>query len=183
MGGRAAADQLIMATRRRRILRWIAAIIGAGIALIIAAVWWLTSSLVDSEQIHAARASAAFEEVRQRFPDVRPAFEISNDRLVVTRQPAAVSSSATATHLLVWQPREATMSRLRIPFWMARVATEPLPLETLSGIGARGLSGLGESRRRGNELNIRLADLQRYGPSLLLDGVTADGMQVLMWNE
>ena len=36
---------------------------------------------------------------------------------------------------------------------------------------------------RGNELNIRLSDLRRYGRTLLLDGVTADGKRVMMWNE
>lgn len=32
-------------------------------------------------------------------------------------------------------------------------------------------------------MNIRISDLGRYGPTLLLDGVTADGKHVLMWNE
>jgi hypothetical protein len=40
-----------------------------------------------------------------------------------------------------------------------------------------------ETKRRGDALNIRVADLERYGRVLLLDGVTADGKHVLMWNE
>jgi hypothetical protein len=39
------------------------------------------------------------------------------------------------------------------------------------------------AKRRGTELNIRISDLESYGRTLLLDGVTPDGKQVMMWNE
>lgn len=38
-------------------------------------------------------------------------------------------------------------------------------------------------KRRGHELNIRLSDLERHGRTLLLDGGSADGKHVMMWNE
>ena len=40
-----------------------------------------------------------------------------------------------------------------------------------------------DAKRRGNELNIRLDDLERIGRTLLLDGVTPDGKHVLMWSD
>ena len=40
-----------------------------------------------------------------------------------------------------------------------------------------------KGKRRGDELNIRISDLERYGRTLLLDGVTADGKHVMMWNQ
>jgi hypothetical protein len=49
--------------------------------------------------------------------------------------------------------------------------------------GEQGLGALMEARRRGDELNIRIGDLERYGRTLLLDAVTADGKRVMMWNE
>jgi hypothetical protein len=39
-----------------------------------------------------------------------------------------------------------------------------------------------KAQRRGNELNVRLSDLERKGQTPLLDGVTSDGKQVLMWS-
>jgi hypothetical protein len=38
-----------------------------------------------------------------------------------------------------------------------------------------------KAQRRGNELNVRLSDLDK-GHTPLLDGVTSDGKQVLMWS-
>ena len=63
------------------------------------------------------------------------------------------------------------------------VATEPVPLEALAGIAHQGLGALTDAKRRSDELNIRISDLARYGQTLLLDGVTADGNHVLMWGE
>jgi hypothetical protein len=104
---------------------------------------------------------------------------------VITRSPATSTSptGAAAVHLLVWQPRERTLSRVTLPLWTSRIATEPLPLDALAGVGDQGLGSILDAKRRGNELNVRISDLERYGPTLLLDGVTPDGKQVLMWNQ
>jgi hypothetical protein len=85
--------------------------------------------------------------------------------------------------MLAWQPRERLLSRVTLPLWISRVATEPIPLEALAGVANQGFGGLMGAKRRGNELNIRISDLERYGRTLLVDGVTPDGKQVMMWNQ
>jgi hypothetical protein len=141
--------------------------------------------LYQSEQADIAHASAAFAEVRARFPGLEPAFEIREARLVVMREPAAAPSPTlpAVAHMLVWQPRERLLSRVTLPLWISTVATEPLPLEALAGVANQGVGALMDAKRRGHELNIRLSDLKRYGRTLLLDGVTADGQHVMMWND
>lgn len=173
-----------MASAKQILFRVVAALVAVGVVVLLAGIWW-GSTLYQSEQTDSARASAAFAEVRQRFPGVNPAFEIREARLVVMREAPAVSSStaAAAAQMLVWQPREQTLSRVTLPLWMSKVATEPLPLEALAGVGDQGLGALMEAKRRGHELNIRIGDLERYGRTLLLDGVTPDGKRVMMWNE
>ena len=66
--------------------------------------------------------------------------------------------------------RERMLSRVTLPLWMSKVATEPVPLEDIAGVGNQGLGALMEAKHRGNELNIRIRDLERYGRTLLLDG-------------
>ena len=173
-----------MTGKRGTTLRVIGTLLVLGAAVLVGGLWW-ASSLSQIEQTDAARASAAFAEVRRRFAGVDPAFEIRESRLVVIREPVAVPSAAVpvAARLLVWQPGERTLLRVTLPLWMSRVATEPLPLETLAGVADQGLGALMEAKRRGEELNIRLSDLERYGRTLLVDGVTADGKQILMWTE
>jgi hypothetical protein len=173
-----------MALKKRILLRVVGALVALAVAALLAGIWW-ASSLYQSEQSDAAHASAAFAEVRARFPGIVPAFEIREARLVVVREPVEVQSSPVpvAAQMLVWQPRERMLSRVTLPLWMSKVATEPLPLEALAGIGDQGLGALLEAKQRGNELSIRIGDLERYGRTLLLDGVTADGKHVMMWNE
>ena len=101
----------------------------------------------------------------------------------MARTAASSSPPPTALHILVWAPADSRLSRVRLPFAVSVVATEPLPLEALAGVGNQGLGALMEARRRGNELNIRLSDLERAGRTLLLDGVTPDGTHVVMWSE
>ena len=173
-----------MAPSKNVLLKVVGALAAAGVAVLLAGIWWF-SSLYQSEQTDAARASAAFAEVRSRFPGVDPAFVIREARLVVLREPSAASSPTppSAAHILAWQPRERVLSRVTLPLWMSALATEPLPLEALAGVAGQGLGALMDAKRRGYELNIRIDDLERYGRTLLLDGVTGDGTHVVMWND
>jgi hypothetical protein len=173
-----------MTRAKKIVLSVVVALIVAGVLALSVGIWW-ARSLYHSEQTDAASADAAFAEVRARFGNMRPAFEIQGDRLTRTREPGAVSAPVVpeSAHLLVWRPRERTLSRLRVPRWFSNVATEPIPLEALTGVGARGIGALGEAQRRGNDLDFRLGDLERYGRTLLLDGVTPDGTHVVMWSE
>ena len=97
--------------------------------------------------------------------------------------PTSPALPPTALRLLVWTPRERTLSRVRVPFGISMFATEPVPLEAFIGVANQGLGALMEAKRRGSELNVRLSDLEAYGRTLLLDGVSPDGRQILMWNE
>ena len=135
---------------------------------------------------HSTRVAPASDRiVAEAVTSASPAFEIREARLVVRREPAAATSSTVpaAAYMLIWRPRERMPSRVVLPLWMSKVATEPIPLEALAGVGDQDFGALMEAKRAGNELNIRIGDLERYGRTLLLDGVTADGKHVMMWNE
>jgi hypothetical protein len=124
-------------TRTRKLLLWaVASFVALGVIVVAAGLWWI-GSLYQSERSDAGRAFAALAEVRARFAGVSPAFEIRGDRLVAARTAASSSPRPTALHILVWTPADSTLSRVRLPFAVSRVATEPLPLEALAGIGGR----------------------------------------------
>jgi hypothetical protein len=173
-----------MTRAARTVLRIAAGLVIVGGAVLAMVLWW-ASSLVQSERVDPARADAVLAEVRARFPGVDPAFRIRERRLVIARPPpdTAVRVTMVTVHIVVWDPRERMLSRVMFPSWTSTIATEPLPLEGLAGIGEQGLGALFDARRRGDELNIRISDLQRYGPTLLLDSATADEKSVLIWNE
>ena len=170
--------------RAKKILISVVGLLVAVAAVGLLTAIWFAGSLYQSEQTDTVRASAAFAQIRGQFASVSPAFEIRGDRLVVVR--AATTSSEpepAAVCVLVWTPSNRTLSRAKLPFSISAVATEPIPLEALIGVANQGIAALLEAKRRGDELNIRMSDLERYGRTLLLDGMTSDGRHVLMWNE
>ena len=159
------------------------AVVLVGVAVVATGIWW-ASSFLQSEPVDAAQAEVMFAAVRARFPDTEPALRIEGGRLQVMKRPPETPSPTRPTiHLLVWESRSGVLARVTVPPWASRIATEPLPLEALTGAGEQGLGSVLAAQRRGTELNIRISDLQRYGPALLLDGETGDGKRVLMWND
>ena len=97
-----------MAPSKKVLFRVIGALVALGVVGLAAGAWWV-SSLYQSEQTDTAHASAAFAEVRARFPGLEPAFEIREARLVVLREPADAPSPTppAAAHMLVWQTARA----------------------------------------------------------------------------
>lgn len=146
--------------------------------------WWV-SSLSQSEIAEPSKAAAAFDGVRAQFAGIRPALEIQDSHLTVVREPPDVTTAPTPTavHLLVWEPNNRRLSRFTLPFWVSTVSTEPIPIDGLAQMTNGGISGLMEARRRGDELNLRLSELERYGRTLLLDGTTSDGKRIVIWND
>jgi hypothetical protein len=171
-------------TRAKRVVLWATGVLLTLIIVGLALPVWFVMSWWSSEQSDPSRAAAAFQEVRSRFADEQPSFEVREDRLVIVKDPTSSSSPAPAAlHILTWEPATNTLSRVTLPFWISAVATEPIPLEALAQAGDRGIGGLMRAKQRADELSIRLNDLARYGRTLLLDGITADGRHIVMWNE
>ena len=172
-------------TRTRRAVLWLVGVPLALCVVALAVTAWLVSSLSQTEVAEPAAAAAAFDTVRARFVGVPAALESRDGRLVVVREPAPATAVTppAAIHLLVWEPDSRRLSRLALPFWTSSISTEPVPIEGLARMTHGGLTGLIDAKRRGDELNLRLSDLQRYGRTLLLDSTTSDGLRVVMCSE
>lgn len=169
----------------RTVVFWTAGILASLCAVLVVAVFWFANSLSRREPVDAERAAAVVAEIRARFPGVQPAFEIRDDRLVIVRAaPAAASSTPpSVAHLLIHEPQQRMLFRMEVPLWIARFATEPIPIEALARVSSTGIGSLKEAQRRANELSFRVRDLERYGRTLLLDGRTSDGRHVMIWAE
>lgn len=172
-------------TRTRKAVLWLVGVPLALFVVVLAVSAWWISSLSQTEVAEPAAAAAAFEAVRARFIGEPAALESRRGRLVVVREPAPSTAvpAPAAVHLLVWKPDSRRLSRLALPFWTSSISTEPIPIEGLAQMTQGSLMGLLDAKRQGDELNLRLSDLQRYGRTLLLDATASDGGRVVMWNE
>lgn len=125
---------------------------------------WTFRSAFQSEQVSQTQATEAFDTGRKRFTGIQPAFEMRDDRLVVLREPPATPATPepTSVRVLVWSPDEGRMSRVSLPFSLLRMSKDPIEFEGMS---------------------LQVADVQRYGSTLLLDGDTPEGDRILVWTD
>ena len=143
------------------------AIVGLGSAV------WLFMRSFDVGKADAATASQQFDGIRSRFAGVTPVLAIKDEEPVVTRRPPAQGTGArlTTLHVLAWDPDDSDIARIDLPFWLLRLKSGPIEITSERGWGGE------------KELGITVEELERYGPTLVLDHEGEDGERVLVWTE
>jgi hypothetical protein len=131
--------------------------------------WWFFASAVDSETADEPAATLSFDEVRRRFPGQQPALDVLDDhKVVVRRDPpgGAPAGSVQRLQLLTWDPADQDLSRITLPFWLLRMKPDSARVTV-----------------NHRELDITVEQLERYGPTLLVDHESQSGDRLLIWTE
>ena len=164
-----------MADRRRR---WVLIAFGAavlivfiGIGVMIAvAAWFQQNMQVDARS--GDQAEAEFAEISRQFGSRQPLLEVQDGRPVFTSEhdkPAADPNAKIETlHLLAWNPRDGRLARFSFPFWIVRMKSAPFRFSAYA-------SGLDD------RIDLRPADIDKYGPGIILDTHTPKGERVMIW--
>ncbi len=166
----------------RRANRWIwivGGILVAGllVTLIFAGVAaYVVMQGMDIESSDEASAERTFEEIRMRFAGQEPLLEAPADPGGVTRMRTPTPGRPTPTlqtlNLLAWDPSERKLVRFALPFWIVR----------MKGDGVLNISS--EAALDFDRFDLRISDLERHGPGLVLDQRRGpDGTRVLIWTE
>jgi hypothetical protein len=133
-----------------------------------------------THHIHATRSSdasavQAFETARMPFKDETPLFELDRfDQPHATRDLSTLPTSPvkpTDLHILAWNPDERRLVRITLPFWMLRLGRRKIDIIN------------GERNFDFGRLNVDVDDLERIGPTLVLDLHTPSGERVLVWTQ
>ena len=130
---------------------------------------WFFASAVDSESADEPAATSSFDEVRRRFPGQQPAFDVLDDRKVVVRREPSADARARSVErlqLLAWDPADQDLSRITLPFWLLRMKPESAHVTV-----------------NHRELDITVEQIERYGPTLLVDHQSQNGDRLLIWTE
>ena len=141
------------------------AIVGLGSAV------WLFMRSVEVGKADTASASQEFDQIRRRFAGVTPVLGIENKRPVVGRRPPVQGTGTrlTTLHVLAWDPDDNGLARIDVPFWLVRLKSGPIEIAS--------------NRIGDTDLGITVEELERYGPTLVLDHEGEDGERVLVWTE
>ena len=145
----------------------IAAFIIAGIAaigLVAGSAYWI-SRHVSTQRTSTESAQAEFDRERARFAGQEPMVDISggDDNPTIRTLPAKENTRMVelqALHALVYDPDEGKLLRANIPFWLLRFGTSFSLMD------------------RGS---VSVAELERHGPGLIVNGHSDEGPQILLW--
>ena len=141
------------------------AVIGTGI--------WIVRSLVENVSMNEADATRAFDDVRTRFGDAGPVISLRDGPVLLRHAPETQPAITLKTlHVLRWDGRAERMSRIEVPFSLLRMRDGVFRLKAQPDA-----TGLAFST------SLRVADIERFGPALLVDDTMPNGDRVLLWSD
>jgi len=153
-------------------------IVVVGVGLIAVAGYFIYQQFAfQATTATAVSAEEEFTKAAARFTGQRPLLEIVDGEPKLNKErvkPGGKVAKIEALHLLVWQPDERKLVKLNIPFWILRM-TRGRPIR----LGSR--HGDQDEGRDSMRLNITAAELESYGPGLVIDHIDEGGDRVLVW--
>jgi hypothetical protein len=158
-----------------RMRTWVKATLG-GVALIVVAAIVLGATAAyfifhSMEKREAAEAEAvqAIDAVKGRFGARAPLIEIVDPRRADVRinRPADASQARVDTiHVINWKSETRELVRTEIPLWLMR----------FSSVNVLSQLGLAPEKFR-----LTVADVERYGPGVVIDYGSPGATRVLIW--
>lgn len=163
-----------------KVKTWIWIVVGicvAGILCVVAlaaAGLWFAKTHIDVRPASTTTASSEFEQVREQFRSQKPLIELDDRGRFLranTDRPSSDKRPETL-YVLAYSPDEGgRVVRVHIPFWMLRLKMRGSAIN----IGGRNLDM--------EDLKLTVEDLERYGPTLILDQDDRRGAHVLVWSQ
>jgi len=165
-----------------KIKTWIWVALGIVVACVATAVvlagsaFYFFSQAVETHSATAAGAEREFASIEARFKGQKPLVELDRHGTVAranTDRGAAPRTERTPEHVVVmaFNPEKGRIIRVTLPFWLLRLKSRHASID------------FNGKRMDLEDLKLSIADLERYGPTLIVDQSSADGNRVLVWSQ
>jgi len=163
-----------------KVKTWVWVVIGIigvcilGIVVMAAAAIWFARSHFDVQTTTVTAATTDFETVRARFTAQKPLIELDDHGEFAranTDRPAS-PVRVQSLNVMVFDPDDEKIVRMDLPFWLLR----------LKSGGAR-LQMPNRSDVDLSKLRLTIEDIERFGPTLILDHKGTKGERVLVWSQ
>ncbi len=137
--------------------------------------YYVVRQTIATEQVTATAAAAEFDSVRSRFSKQKALIELDENgeflRANTDREPPPNAQRPETLIVMAHDPDDGGLVRVRLPFWLLRMNPES------------GKINFGGDSVNLEDLKLTVKDLERYGPSLVLDQRSRGGDRVLVWTE
>ena len=87
------------------------------------------------------------------------------------RQPAPNAKSPDELHVMAFDPDDGRIVRVNIPFWLLRMKMRGTTID------------FNGNRMDLEDLRLTVEDLERFGPTLIVDHRSTSGERVLVWSQ
>jgi hypothetical protein len=164
---------------KTKIPTWVWIIVGVvtlgilGVITLAAAGLWFVRSHVNVQPTTVAAATTDFQAIRQRFATQKPLIELDDHGNFVhanTDRPNG-AKQPDSLNVMAYDAREEHIVRVEIPFWILRLKTRG----TLVDVGSGNIDL--------QKLRLTVDDLERFGPTLIVDHTDMNGSRVLVWSQ
>ena len=152
-------------------------VVAVGILFVIAmagaGVYFFTQHIKATTATQAS-AQQQFDEVRARYKGHRPLIELDAKgnflRSNTDREAPGGTRRPETLYVMAFDPDDGGLVRLTVPFWLLRMKMN-------------GSIKFGNNSLTLEELKLTVEDLDRLGPTLVLDQANEGGDRVLVWSQ
>ena len=128
----------------------------------------------DTKVTSSANASLEFERVKTQFDGQKPLIELDERghflRANPDRPARADMRRPEQLYVLAFDPDDERIVKVTIPFWLLRLK-------------ARGTIDFNGGQLELEDLKLSVEDLERFGPTLIVDHKATSGERVLVWSQ
>jgi len=136
---------------------------------------YFVSQHIETANATPSSAAREFDSVKAGFAGQKPLVELDKQgqflRANTDRAAGPNAPVPEQLHLLAFDPSDGRMVRFSLPFWFLRLK---------AGNATIDLNG---NRMDLEDLRLRVEDLERFGPSLIVDHTGPAGERVLVWSK
>ena len=160
---------------------WVWVVVGVGVFCILALIavvggaFFYMSRHIQTKSATASTASTEFASVKAEFPGQRPLIELDRHGKFLRANMDGPTRANTITpdqlYVMAFDPSDGRIVRFNIPFWILRMKAANATID------------LNGNRMDLEDLRLTVRDLERKGPSLIVDHQAGDGERVLVWSK
>jgi hypothetical protein len=162
-----------------KVKTWVWVVVGLlvvcvlGVIAMAAAGLWFVKSHVDIRSTTTTAVAEDFQTVRARFSNQKPLIELDErgNFLHANVDRPAGSTRPQTLNIMAYDPDDQKIVRLDLPFWLLRLKMQGTRIDV--GSGNVDLA----------KLRLTVEDLERFGPTLILDQKDGEGARVLIWSQ
>jgi hypothetical protein len=164
-----------------KVKTWVWVVVGVAVVCVLCAIAMAAAGIyyvsrhVEARKASPVTAAAEFDAVRARFRGQRPLIELDERGRYLranTDRPAPPNPPRLeALHVMAFDPDDHGLVRVTVPFWLLRLKMKHTRID------------LGGKNVDLEELKLTVEDLERFGPTLILDQTNSGGDRVLVWSQ